>query len=169
MSYPDLLRMRGPMVKKSISAAAIGLLGLAAANFGSAQAAVTNLGTAVLVHSGESDLIEVQASTSGRAAPRSAAPRRASPSRQVAPRRASPTRKAAPRRVSPTRKAAPRRIARGRSARTYRWSRDRRHRFYGSYFAVPFGFALYANHYCYDWVYGSRGWGYYWNYDRCPL
>jgi hypothetical protein len=157
------------MIKKLISATAIGLLGLAAANFGSAQAAVRNLGTAVLAHPGESYLVEVQARTSGKSARRSAAPRRASPSRQVAPRRASPTRKAAPRRASPTRKAAPRRTAPRRSARTYRWSRDRRHRFYGSYFAVPFGFALYANHYCYDWVYGPRGWGYYWNYRRCPL
>jgi hypothetical protein len=179
------------MVKKLISAAALGLLGLAAANFGSAQAAVRNLGTAVLTHPGDSYLVEVQARTSGESARRSAAPRRASPSRQVAPRRASPTRRAAPRRASPTRKAAPRRAgptrraaprrasptrraaprrtAPRRSARTYRWSRDRRHRFYGSYFAVPFGFALYANHYCYDWVYGPRGWGYYWNYRRCPL
>jgi hypothetical protein len=169
MSYPHLLRVRGPMVKKLISAAALGLLGLAAANFGSAQAAVRNLGTAVLTHPGDSYLVEVQARTSGESARRSAAPRRASPSRQVAPRRASPARKAAPRRASPTRKAAPRRTAPRRSARTYRWSRDRRHRFYGSYFAVPFGFALYANHYCYDWVYGPRGWGYYWNYRRCPL
>ena len=168
------------MVKKLILAAVIGLLGLAAANFGSAQAAVRNLGTAVLAHPGDSYLVEVQARTSGKAARRSATPRRASPSRQVAPRRASPTRKAAPRRASPTRKAAPRRVsptrkaaprrtAPRRSARTYRWSRDRRHRFYGSYFSVPFGFALYASHYCYDWEYGPRGWGYYWNYDRCPL
>jgi hypothetical protein len=157
------------MVKKFISAAAIGLLGLAAANFGSAQAAVRNLGAAVLAQPGDTNVIEAQARTSGKAAPRSAAPRRASPSQRAAPRRASPTRRAAPRRASPIRKAAPRRVAPRRTARTYRWSRDRRHRFYGSYFAVPFGFALYANHYCYDWVYGSRGWGYYWNYDRCPL
>ncbi len=59
--------------------------------------------------------------------------------------------------------AAPRRSTR------YRWSRDRRHRFHGAYFAVPFGFAIYANHYCYDWRDGSRGLGYYWNYERCPL
>ena len=145
-------------MKKLISAAAIGALALAAATFGSAQAAVTNLGTAILAVPAESQLVQAQAKRSGKAGRRSAAPRRASPSRKAAPRRASPTRKAAPRRVAPR-----------RSAQTYRWSRDRRHRFYGPYFAVPLGFTLYATHPCYDWVYGSRGWGYYWNYTRCPL
>ena len=50
-----------------------------------------------------------------------------------------------------------------------RWSRDPRHRYYGAFFAVPFGYALYAGNSCYDWRFGPRGWGYYWNYYRCPL
>ena len=53
--------------------------------------------------------------------------------------------------------------------RTVRWTRDWRHRYYGAYFIVPFGFATYANHYCYDYFYGPYGLGYYWNYDRCPV
>jgi hypothetical protein len=50
------------------------------------------------------------------------------------------------------------------------WSRDRRHIFYGAaLIGVPFGYAAYASHPCYDWVAGPRGVGYYWNYDRCPV
>jgi hypothetical protein len=146
---------------KFISAAAIGIVGLAAAAFESAQAGMISLGAAT--HAAQSHVIQVQTSKRGNAARRSAAPRQASPSRRVAPRRSSSSRKAAPRLATP-RKAAPR-----RDSRRYRWSRDRRHRFYGPYFAVPWGFTLYATHPCYDWRYGSRGWGYYWNYARCPL
>jgi len=41
-----------------------------------------------------------------------------------------------------------------------RYSSDCRVRFYGLYFAGPFGFALYASHYLlYDWDYGSWGVG----------
>jgi hypothetical protein len=43
------------------------------------------------------------------------------------------------------------------------------HRYLGSYFIVPYGTYLYANHYCYDYFYGPYGLGYYWNYDRCPI
>jgi hypothetical protein len=50
-----------------------------------------------------------------------------------------------------------------------RWSRDHRHRFYGSYFIVPFGYGLYASNSCYDWEYGPHGWGYYWDYAECPV
>ncbi len=50
-----------------------------------------------------------------------------------------------------------------------RWSRDHRHRFYGPYFIVPFGYGLYAGNSCYDWEYGSHGWGYYWDYAECPV
>lgn len=57
----------------------------------------------------------------------------------------------------------------GGSRGPVRWSRDRRHRFYGAFFAVPLGFALYAGNPCYDWSFGPHGWGYYWNYYRCPL
>lgn len=50
------------------------------------------------------------------------------------------------------------------------WSRDRRHAFYGAVLiGVPYGYATYASHPCYDWVYGPQGPGYYWNYDRCPV
>ncbi len=145
------------MLKKLISAAAIGVLGLAAATFGSAQAAVTNLGTGALALPADPLVIQTQAK-GGKTARRSAAPRRASPRRQAAPRRASTTRKAVPRRAAPH-----------RSARAYRWSRDRRYRFYGPFFAVPLGFSLYATHPCYDWGFGPSGWGYYWNEARCPL
>jgi hypothetical protein len=50
------------------------------------------------------------------------------------------------------------------------WSRDRRHIFYGAaLIGVPFGYAAYASHPCYDWLAGPRGVGYYWSYDRCPV
>lgn len=50
------------------------------------------------------------------------------------------------------------------------WSRDRRHRFFGAFLlGVPFGYAAIAAHPCYDWTYGPYGWGYYWNYYRCPV
>lgn len=50
------------------------------------------------------------------------------------------------------------------------WSRDRRHAFYGAVLiGVPFGYAAYASHPCYDWVVGPQGAGYYWNYSRCPV
>jgi len=50
------------------------------------------------------------------------------------------------------------------------WSRDPRHIFYGAaLIGVPFGYAAYASHPCYDWLPGPRGVGYYWNYDRCPV
>ncbi len=63
------------MVKKLISAAAIGLLGLTAATFGSAQAAIKNLGTAVLAHPFKANVIHAQERKTGRAA-RSSGPRR---------------------------------------------------------------------------------------------
>lgn len=44
-----------------------------------------------------------------------------------------------------------------------------RHRFHEPVFIVPFGYGHYATHPCYDWRLGPRGWGYYWNYWRCPL
>ncbi|HWK67674.1 MAG TPA: hypothetical protein VNS34_22355 [Rhizobiaceae bacterium] len=50
-----------------------------------------------------------------------------------------------------------------------RWSRDHRHRYYGPYFIVPFGYGLYADNSCYDWEYGAHGWGYYWDYWTCPV
>jgi hypothetical protein len=50
------------------------------------------------------------------------------------------------------------------------WSRDRRHIFYGAVLVgVPFGYATYASHPCYDWLAGPHGVGYYWNYYRCPV
>ena len=49
------------------------------------------------------------------------------------------------------------------------WTIDRRHRYHGAYFIVPVGSPLYATHPCYDWFYGPYGWGYYWDYDRCPV
>ena len=164
-----LTRARRPMVKKLISAAAIGLLGLTAATFGSAQAAIKNLGTAVLAHPFETNVIHAQERKTGRAA-RSSGPRRTGSSgRSSVTRRAGPSRRpTVTQRARPGRRAISRAAPR-RSSQSHRYSRDGRHRFYGSYFAVPFGFALYANHYCYDWDYGSRGWGYYWNYERCPL
>jgi hypothetical protein len=102
--------------------------------------------------SAQSHIVQAQARPRAKAAPRSVAPRRA-----------------APRRVAPVRRVAPRRASPRRPAPVYRWTRDRRHRFYGTFFAVPFGFALYAAHPCYDWRFGRQGWGYYWNYRRCPL
>lgn len=50
-----------------------------------------------------------------------------------------------------------------------RWSRDHRHRYYGPYFIVPFGYDLYAGNSCYDWEHGPHGWGYYWDYWTCPV
>jgi hypothetical protein len=124
----------------------LGALGLAAASSGSAQAAGAHLSPTLRNLPIESNLIEVQSKPKAKVAPRRAAPRHVAPPR------------AAPRHVAP-RHVAPR----------YRWARDRRHRYYGAFFAVPFGFGLYATHYCYDWRFGPGGWGYYWNYFRCPL
>jgi hypothetical protein len=50
------------------------------------------------------------------------------------------------------------------------WSRDHRHAFYGAILlGVPFGYAMVESNPCYDWNYGPSGWGYYWNYYRCPV
>jgi len=50
------------------------------------------------------------------------------------------------------------------------WSRDHRHRFFGAFLiGVPFGYAAVASHPCYEWFYGPQGWGYYWDYGRCPV
>jgi hypothetical protein len=50
------------------------------------------------------------------------------------------------------------------------WDRHHRHRFLGAFlFGIPFGYAAITAHPCYDWTYGPYGWGYYWNYDRCPV
>ena len=66
-------------------------------------------------------------------------------------------------------KGGPKVVKGGSKGGHVRWSRDRRHRYYGAFFGVPFGYALYAGNSCYDWRVGPRGWGYYWNYYRCPL
>jgi hypothetical protein len=62
-------------------------------------------------------------------------------------------------------------VRRGQHRHVHRgWSRDRRHIFYGSVLiGVPFGYATYATHPCYDWLAGPHGVGYYWNYYRCPV
>ncbi|MFN3746561.1 MAG: hypothetical protein ACK4TL_17810 [Hyphomicrobiaceae bacterium] len=148
------------MLKKLIPAAAVGALALAAA-FGSAEAAATKL----VAPASSAEILPIQVRSDGSGTPRarSSTPRSSGPSRSAAPRRASPAPRAAPRRAAP-RHAAPR-----RTTRPYRWTRDRRYRYYGPYFIVPFGYWLYDEHYCYDWRYGPRGWGYYWNYRRCPL
>jgi hypothetical protein len=50
------------------------------------------------------------------------------------------------------------------------WDRHHKHRFFGAFLiGVPFGYATVSDHPCYDWIYGPQGWGYYWNYDRCPV
>jgi len=50
------------------------------------------------------------------------------------------------------------------------WDRRHRHRFFGAFLVgIPFGYAAISAHPCYDWIYGPQGWGYYWNYDRCPV
>jgi hypothetical protein len=50
------------------------------------------------------------------------------------------------------------------------WDRHHRHRFFGAFLVgIPLGYAAISTHPCYDWVYGPYGWGYYWNYDRCPV
>jgi hypothetical protein len=50
------------------------------------------------------------------------------------------------------------------------WDRHHKHRFFGVFLVgVPYGYYAVADHPCYDWVYGPQGWGYYWNYDRCPV
>ncbi|MEX2127785.1 MAG: hypothetical protein WD871_06025 [Xanthobacteraceae bacterium] len=50
------------------------------------------------------------------------------------------------------------------------WSRDHKYAFYGAILVgVPFGYATYASHPCYDWLVGPEGVGYYWNYERCPV
>jgi hypothetical protein len=49
------------------------------------------------------------------------------------------------------------------------WDRHHKHRFFGAFLiGVPFGYYVVASNPCYDWIYGPQGWGYYWNYDRCP-
>jgi hypothetical protein len=49
------------------------------------------------------------------------------------------------------------------------WDRHHKHRFFGAFLiGVPFGYYTIASNPCYDWIYGPQGWGYYWNYDRCP-
>jgi hypothetical protein len=50
------------------------------------------------------------------------------------------------------------------------WDRHHKHRFFGAFLiGVPFGYSVVAANPCYDWIYGPQGWGYYWNYDRCPV
>jgi hypothetical protein len=50
------------------------------------------------------------------------------------------------------------------------WDRHHRHRFYGAFLiGVPYGYYAVTGNPCYDWIYGPEGWGYYWNYDRCPV
>jgi hypothetical protein len=50
------------------------------------------------------------------------------------------------------------------------WSRDHRYAFYGAVLVgVPLGYAMIEGNPCYDWTYGPSGWGYYWNYYRCPV
>jgi hypothetical protein len=50
------------------------------------------------------------------------------------------------------------------------WDRHHKHRFFGAFLiGVPFGYYVVASNPCYDWIYGPQGWGYYWNYDRCPV
>lgn len=62
-------------------------------------------------------------------------------------------------------------VSRGQHRHVHRgWSRDRRHIFYGAaLIGVPFGYAAYSSHPCYDWLAGPEGVGYYWNYYRCPV
>ena len=62
-------------------------------------------------------------------------------------------------------------VRRGQHRHVHRgWSRDRRHIFYGAVLVgVPFGYAAYDSHPCYDWLDGPQGVGYYWNYYRCPV
>jgi hypothetical protein len=62
-------------------------------------------------------------------------------------------------------------VSRGQHRHVRRgWSRDRRHIFYGAVLVgVPFGYAVYDSHPCYDWLAGPQGVGYYWNYYRCPV
>jgi hypothetical protein len=44
------------------------------------------------------------------------------------------------------------------------------HVFFGGFLVgVPFGYAAVTGHPCYDWTFGPNGWGYYWNYYRCPV
>ena len=174
-----------------------GALGLAIAPSG--HAAGTHLGPGLLAVPLESEVIQVQSPSGsagpgrvgpgrvgpgrvgpgragpGRAGPGSAGPGRVGPGRaapgRVGPGRVGPGR-AGPGRVGPGR-VGPGRVGPGRASPgrpgVWRWSRDRRHRFYGAFFGVPFGTALYGSHYCYDWRAGPRGWGYYWNYGRCPI
>jgi hypothetical protein len=50
------------------------------------------------------------------------------------------------------------------------WDRHHHHRFYGAFLiGVPFGYTAISANPCYDWIYGPQGWGYYWNYDTCPV
>lgn len=129
------------MFRKLISLGALGMLGLTAVAFGPAQANVRNLANTVGILPLEENVIQAKASKRVKAGPRRTGPRRAHPGRRAIPRR-----------------AVPRRL-----------KRHRRHRFHGPVFIVPFGYSLYATHPCYDWRFGPRGWGYYWNYWRCPL
>lgn len=50
------------------------------------------------------------------------------------------------------------------------WDRHHKHRFFGAFLiGVPYGYYAISGNPCYDWFYGPEGWGYYWNYDRCPV
>jgi hypothetical protein len=50
------------------------------------------------------------------------------------------------------------------------WDRHHKHRFFGAFLiGVPYGYYAVVSNPCYDWFYGPQGWGYYWNYDRCPV
>jgi hypothetical protein len=154
------------MLKKLIPAAAVGALALATA-FGSAEAAVTKIAATNLAPSAEALVTLIKdgkSSRSMRASSRTGS--RSAPSAKFSARS-----KSAPsvKRFGSTSKRAPKVKTSRRPSKVIRWSRDRRYRYYGPYFIIPFDYWLYDDHPCYDWRYGSRGWGFYWNYARCPL
>jgi hypothetical protein len=177
------------MKKTVLAALAVTAIGFAATASGSAHAGAVHLAPEAVL-SLQSDVMEV-------ATHQSKAPKFSSPRIRSAPGISSPKIRSAPKLSSQRSKPAPKisshtppklsskkppkppRFTSHKPAtkwvgprhppRYLGWSLDRRHRYYGAYFLVPFGIALYASHYCYDWTLGPYGWGYYWNYDRCPV
>jgi hypothetical protein len=157
------------MLRKSVltAVATVGALGLACPSAGPAQAAGAYF-TPLGVPSVLSNAIEVKSDKGGGAS--KSGPQQSPQQFKSAPPvqqqfKAGP--QLVPQQAGPQLKK--KWIAPGNIPKDVSWTLDRRYRYYGGYFIVPVGSPLYATHPCYDWFYGPYGWGYYWDYDRCPV
>lgn len=150
------------MSNKLIPVAFVGAFALATSIFASAQAAVTGAVSSKMAVSAGDTLVLAKNVKGGAGGSKGGGPKTGNMGK--------PGSKGSMGKISS--KGGPKggpKVVKGGSKGNVRWSRDRRHRYYGGFFAVPFGFALYAGNPCYDWRLGPSGWGYYWNYRRCPL